>query len=83
VIVIAAHFEPDFPLDCGRMFERELELSFAIGDPTNHRMRLLDMLAAGAVDPMPAVTHRFGLADAAEAYAVFDRREAIKVFLQP
>ena len=41
------------------------------------------MVASGAIDPTPAITHRFPLADAAEAYRVFDAREAIKVVLLP
>ena len=40
-------------------------------------------MAAGAIDPTPAITHRFALADAAEAYRVFDAREAVKVLLTP
>src|SRR5205807_336201 len=32
VSVVGAHFEPDYPLDNGRMFERELTLRFTIGD---------------------------------------------------
>ena len=41
------------------------------------------MLADGAVDPRPAITHRFPLAEAPQAYRVFDSREAIKVVLSP
>ena len=37
----------------------------------------------GAIDPTPAITHRFRLAEAEEAYRVFDAREAVKVVLTP
>ena len=40
-------------------------------------------MASGEIDPTPAITHRFALADAAEAYRVFDAREAVKVVLTP
>ncbi len=83
VSVVGAHFEPDFPLDNGLMFERELTLRFSIGDPTMHGALLLDRLAAGTLDPTPVITHRLPLADAAEAYRLFDRREATKVVLRP
>ncbi|HEX9482752.1 MAG TPA: alcohol dehydrogenase catalytic domain-containing protein [Solirubrobacteraceae bacterium] len=44
---------------------------------------VLAMLAAGRVDPSPLVTRHMALEDAAEAYAVFDRREALKIILTP
>jgi threonine dehydrogenase-like Zn-dependent dehydrogenase len=47
------------------------------------RERLLAMLAEGSIDPRPAITHRFPLTEAREAYRVFDAREAVKVLLQP
>lgn len=83
VSVVGAHFEPDYPLDNGRMFERELTLRVTWGHPFNDRDRILAFMAAGQLDPTPAITHRFALADAAEAYRVFDAREAVKVLLKP
>jgi alcohol dehydrogenase len=44
---------------------------------------VLAMLAAGRIDPSPLVTRHMALEDAAEAYAVFDRREALKIILTP
>jgi alcohol dehydrogenase len=44
---------------------------------------VLAMLAAGRVDPSPLVTRHMALDDAAEAYAVYDRREALKIILTP
>jgi threonine dehydrogenase-like Zn-dependent dehydrogenase len=41
------------------------------------------MLAAGTLDPRPLVTHHMGLEDASEAYAVYARREALKIVLTP
>jgi alcohol dehydrogenase len=83
VSVVGAHFEPDYPLDNALMFERELTLRFSIGDPSADGALLLDRLAAGELDPSPVVTHRLPLAEAAEAYRLFDSREATKVVLRP
>jgi threonine dehydrogenase-like Zn-dependent dehydrogenase len=83
ISVIGAHFEPDFPLDMGRMFERELTLRVTWGHGLDDRDRILAMLAQGVIDPTPAITHRFPLAEAREAYRVFDGREAVKVLLLP
>jgi 2-desacetyl-2-hydroxyethyl bacteriochlorophyllide A dehydrogenase len=48
-----------------------------------HVDRVLAMMSAGVLDPSPLVTHHMPLDDAPEAYAVFDRREALKIVLTP
>jgi threonine dehydrogenase-like Zn-dependent dehydrogenase len=53
------------------------------GHAFNDRDRLLALLATGELDPTPVISHRFKLAEAAEAYRVFDAREATKVLLTP
>jgi len=35
------------------------------------------------MDPSPLVTHRMSLDEAPEAYAAYDRREALKIVLSP
>jgi 2-desacetyl-2-hydroxyethyl bacteriochlorophyllide A dehydrogenase len=83
VSVVGAHFEPDYPLDNLLMFERELTLRFSIGDAAGHRPELLDRIASGRFAPQQVVTHRMPLAEAPDAYRLFDRREATKVVLHP
>jgi alcohol dehydrogenase len=83
VSVVGAHFEPDFPLDNGRMFAKELTMRWSIGDSLGHRARLIEMISAGRLDPPAVVTHRMDLADAAEAYRLFDSREATKIVMTP
>jgi threonine dehydrogenase-like Zn-dependent dehydrogenase len=48
-----------------------------------HVDRVLAMLSGGVLDPRPLVTHHMKLEDAAEAYAVYDRREALKIVMTP
>jgi 2-desacetyl-2-hydroxyethyl bacteriochlorophyllide A dehydrogenase len=48
-----------------------------------HLDRVLAMLSAGVIDPGPLVTHHMSLEEAPEAYAVYDRREALKIVLTP
>jgi threonine dehydrogenase-like Zn-dependent dehydrogenase len=81
VSVVGAHFEPDYPLNNGLMFERELTLRFSIGDSFAHRERLISMISEGRLDPAAVVTHRMALDDAVEAYRLFDSREATKVVM--
>jgi 2-desacetyl-2-hydroxyethyl bacteriochlorophyllide A dehydrogenase len=44
---------------------------------------VLAMMSAGLIDPGPLVTHHMTLDQAAEAYAIYDRREALKIILTP
>jgi threonine dehydrogenase-like Zn-dependent dehydrogenase len=48
-----------------------------------HLDRVLALMSAGVLDPAPLVSHHMRLADAPEAYALFDRREALKIVLEP
>jgi alcohol dehydrogenase len=81
VCVVGAHFEPDFPLNNALMFEKEITLAFAIGNPGRDRERLLAMIADGALRPSAVISHTMALEEAADAYLTFDRREATKVVL--
>jgi threonine dehydrogenase-like Zn-dependent dehydrogenase len=83
VSVVGAHFEPDYPLNNGLMFARELTLRFSIGDSLAHRQTLISMISEGRLDPAAVVTHRMLLDDAVEAYRLFDSREATKVAMTP
>ena len=72
ISVVGAHFEPDFPLNNGLMFEKEITLTFAIGSPSQDRERLLAMIADGAVRPSKVITDVMSLDDAVDAYRAFD-----------
>jgi threonine dehydrogenase-like Zn-dependent dehydrogenase len=48
-----------------------------------HVDRVLAMLSAGVLDPTALVTHHMKLEQAPEAYAIYDRREALKIVLTP
>jgi alcohol dehydrogenase len=81
VAVVGAHFELDFPLNNAVMFEKEITLSFAIGNPGRDRERLLAMIQAGVLAPSAVISDTVALEDAAAAYRAFDAREATKVVL--
>jgi alcohol dehydrogenase len=83
VSVVGAHFEPDYKLDAGLMFERELTLRFSIGDPITDREHLMRMVADRKLEPERVISHRMPLDEAAEAYRLFDNRTATKAVLYP
>ncbi len=67
----------------GVVWIKSLTLRAGQANAIGHLDRTLEMLAAGVVDPAPLVSHRMRLDDAAEAYALYDRREALKILLVP
>jgi len=48
-----------------------------------HLDAVLALMASGDLDPSPLVTHHMKLGEAPEAYALYDRREALKIVLEP
>ena len=67
----------------GVVWIKALTLRTGHANVIGHLDRVLALLASGVVDPTPLVTHHMGLDDAAEAYDVYDRREALKIVLAP
>ena len=67
----------------GVVWIKALTLRTGHANVIGHLDRVLAMLASGVLDPTPLVTHHMRLGDAADAYAVYDRREALKIVLSP
>jgi 2-desacetyl-2-hydroxyethyl bacteriochlorophyllide A dehydrogenase len=67
----------------GLLWIKALELRSGHANVIGHLDPVLALLAAGRLDPSPLVTHHMPLADAPEAYALYDRREALKIVLTP
>jgi 2-desacetyl-2-hydroxyethyl bacteriochlorophyllide A dehydrogenase len=83
IVVVGAHQAEAMPFSTRSAFGRELTLKFVVGDPISARDRIIALLEAGRLDPTQIISHRLPLAQAKAAYALFDRREAIKVVLLP
>jgi 2-desacetyl-2-hydroxyethyl bacteriochlorophyllide A dehydrogenase len=67
----------------GLVWIKSLTLGGGQANVIGHVDRVLAMMAAGVLDPTPLVTHHMKLDDAVEAYALYDRREALKIVLTP
>jgi alcohol dehydrogenase len=67
----------------GMVWIKALTLRTGHANVIGHVDRVLGMLAAGTLDPTPLVTHHLPLDDAPDAYAIYDRREALKIVLRP
>jgi threonine dehydrogenase-like Zn-dependent dehydrogenase len=44
---------------------------------------VIELIRHGRLDPKVIISHRMPLSDAAEGYALFDSKEALKVVLDP
>ena len=67
----------------GLAWLKGLQLRLGLANVIAHVDRVLALLQAGKLDPAPLVTHHMKLDEAAEAYAIYDRREALKIVLTP
>jgi 2-desacetyl-2-hydroxyethyl bacteriochlorophyllide A dehydrogenase len=67
----------------GLLWIKALTLRGGQANVIGHLDRVLEMMSAGLLDPSPLVTHHMSLDDAVEAYALYDRREALKIVLKP
>ena len=67
----------------GIVWIKALTLTTGHANVIGHVDRVLAMMQAGLLDPAPLVTHHMSLAEAPEAYAVYDRREALKIVMKP
>lgn len=67
----------------GLAWLKGLTLRLGLANVIAHVDRVLGLIEAGKLDPSPLVTHRMKLEEAAEAYELYDNREALKVILTP
>lgn len=67
----------------GLAWLKGLTLRLGLANVIAHVDRVLALIEAGRLDPSPLVTHRMKLDEAAEAYALYDRHEALKIVLAP
>jgi 2-desacetyl-2-hydroxyethyl bacteriochlorophyllide A dehydrogenase len=67
----------------GLAWLKGLTLRLGLANVIAHVDRVLALIEAGKLDPSPLVTHHMSLDQAAEAYALYDRREALKIVLTP
>ena len=67
----------------GMVWLKSLTIRTGHANVIAHVDRVLDLMKEGKLDPRPLVTHHMKLEDAPEAYALYDRREALKIVMAP
>jgi len=71
------------PVHMGLVWIKGLTIKAGPANVIGHVDRVLGMLQTGRLDPGPLVSRHMSLDQAAEAYALYDRREALKIVLTP
>jgi len=67
----------------GLLWNKSLTVTTGLSNVLAHFDDVLALLAAGELDPGPLVQRHMKLSEAEEAYAAYDRREALKIVLIP
>jgi 2-desacetyl-2-hydroxyethyl bacteriochlorophyllide A dehydrogenase len=67
----------------GLAWLKGLQLRLGLANVIAHVDRVLALMEAGKLDPAPLVSDHMPLDEAAEAYRVYDNREALKIVLTP
>jgi 2-desacetyl-2-hydroxyethyl bacteriochlorophyllide A dehydrogenase len=67
----------------GLLWLKGLTFKAGLANVIAHVDRVLALISAGILDPGPLVTHHMPLDEAPAAYALYDRREALKIVLAP
>jgi threonine dehydrogenase-like Zn-dependent dehydrogenase len=67
----------------GLLWLKAITLRGGHANVLGHVDRVLAMMDAGVLDPSALVTHHMKLEEAPAAYALYDRREAMKIVLTP
>jgi 2-desacetyl-2-hydroxyethyl bacteriochlorophyllide A dehydrogenase len=67
----------------GLAWLKGVTLRLGLANVIAHVDRVLAMVSSGLLDPAPLVSRHMALDEASEAYAAYDRREALKIVLTP
>lgn len=67
----------------GLAWLKGLDLRLGLANVIAHVDRVLALIESGKLDPSPLVSHHMKLDEAADAYSLYDNREALKIVLRP
>ncbi|MDQ6691882.1 MAG: zinc-binding dehydrogenase, partial [Candidatus Dormibacteraeota bacterium] len=81
VVGVPEMLEGNFPFT--RVWWNNLTYTGGVCNVPAYMRQLLDLIAAGRLDPARIVSHRMSLDEGVTAYEMFDRREATKILLTP
>lgn len=83
ISVPGVYNEDEISIPFGDMWLKNVTMYTGIANIQGHMDEVLELVKDGKLDPTAIISHRMGLSEAVEAYELFDRREALKVILDP
>ncbi|GAY15585.1 alcohol dehydrogenase catalytic domain-containing protein [Mycobacterium sp. shizuoka-1] len=75
--------EDSITLPFGELYLKGVHMQMGVCHVTEYIDEVIALTNAGKLSPSSIISHRMGLSDAAEAYRMFEAREATKVVLDP
>jgi threonine dehydrogenase-like Zn-dependent dehydrogenase len=76
-IVVVSYFDQPHTVAANAFVSAELTVTFSALSTARDFAEVIGWLSDGSVDPRPLITHRFDVAQAADALALMDRRDAL------
>lgn len=67
----------------GELYLKGVKLDMGVSHITEYIDEVIALTVAGTLQPSSIISHRMGLSQAAEAYRMFEAREATKIILDP
>ena len=77
------YVEDSAPVPIGDMWLKNITLISGVANVQAHMDELIELIRHGRIDPKVIISHRMPLSEAAKGYGMFDRKEALKVVLDP
>lgn len=75
--------EESLTLPFGELYLKGVRVEMGVSHITEYIDEVIALSAAGKLKPSTIISHRMGLSEAAEAYRLFEAREATKIVLDP
>lgn len=75
--------EESMTLPFAELYLKGVKVEMGVAHITEYMDEVIALSVAGKLRPSSMISHRMGLSEAAEAYRLFERREATKIVLDP
>jgi threonine dehydrogenase-like Zn-dependent dehydrogenase len=77
------YVEDQATVPIGDMWLKNINLVTGVANIQGHMDELIELIRDGRIDPKVIISHRLSLDEAPKGYEMFDRKEALKVVLDP
>ena len=81
--VAGAYAEESLALPWGEIWMKGISIAGGISNFTLYMDEVINLIAAGKLQPSAVISHRMPLTEAPEAYRMFEARDATKILLDP